>query len=421
MRNSTVRAVNALTSRWAGALPDGGTVFTAAGVWPLLGLLAGGAAGAARAELAGALGLSAEEAPAAARELLSALEGVRGLRAATGLWSTAGSTPAREWLDTLPEGARGTLGGDDPAADRALLDGWAAERTGGEIGRVPVDLPKDARGPSLVLASALSLRLNWIRPFDAWPGEVYDGPWAGRILLLLRRDTALLDRVGVARADSGTVTLLEVVGDAGVDVHLVLGGPGAAPGEVLTTGIEAVTRARATIGASRLPDGEPGPGLTLTTVPATTREPRLLIETPAFEVRAEHDLLHSARLFGLESARDPASHLFPGISGIAGEPVFVGSAAQSAVGRFHARGFEAAAVTTIAMAAGGLPRFPHRARHAEVSFHHPFGFLAVHRTSRLVLAAGWVTEPCAYEEREEHGEHADSNAHGDRAKGVVGA
>ncbi|MFD5410259.1 proteinase inhibitor I4 serpin, partial [Streptomyces nojiriensis] len=49
MRNSTVRAVNRLTARWAAAAhtPDGntGTVFTAAGLWPLLALLAGGSGG----------------------------------------------------------------------------------------------------------------------------------------------------------------------------------------------------------------------------------------------------------------------------------------------------------------------------------------------------------------------------------------
>ncbi|MFF7600196.1 hypothetical protein [Streptomyces mirabilis] len=28
-----------------------------------------------------------------------------------------------------------------------------------------------------------------------------------------------------------------------------------------------------------------------------------------------------------------------------------------------------------------------------VTFEHPFGFLALRRTSRPVLAAGWVTDP----------------------------
>ncbi|MFB0632914.1 hypothetical protein [Streptomyces sp. AB3(2024)] len=89
MRNSTVRAVNRLTARWAAAAPaaEAGTVFTAAGLWPLLALLAGGAAGPARTELAEALGIPAEDATPAAREVMAALGGVRGLRSATGLWT----------------------------------------------------------------------------------------------------------------------------------------------------------------------------------------------------------------------------------------------------------------------------------------------------------------------------------------------
>jgi hypothetical protein len=31
-------------------------------------------------------------------------------------------------------------------------------------------------------------------------------------------------------------------------------------------------------------------------------------------------------------------------------------------------------------------------------FDRPFGFLAVHRETRLVLAAGWVTDPEPYRE-----------------------
>ncbi|MGW2486043.1 hypothetical protein ACWCV9_02330 [Streptomyces sp. NPDC001606] len=31
--------------------------------------------------------------------------------------------------------------------------------------------------------------------------------------------------------------------------------------------------------------------------------------------------------------------------------------------------------------------------HVYARFRRPFGFLAVHRASRLVLASGWVTDP----------------------------
>ncbi|MFJ8159635.1 serpin family protein [Streptomyces sp. NPDC096136] len=398
MRNSTVRAVNRLTARWAAEAGGdaAGTVFTAAGVWPLLAPLADGAAGPARAELAEALGLPAERAAGAARELLAALEGVRGLRAATGLWTRADLALEAAWLERLAPGSHGVLSGDAEAGHTAL-DAWADRRTDGLVERMPVALTDGPNGTRLVLASALTLRTRWIQPFTEWRGGASEGPWAGRPLRMLHRSTALLDRARVAQGPAGAVTLLEVVGDTGVDVHLVLGEPGARPGGVLGTGIEAVTRARPAVPASLLPEGRPGPGLDVATVLALTPGPRLAVRAPVFEVRGEHDLLERARLFGLETARDTARGHFPGISS---QPLAVGSARQSAVARFHAEGFEAAAVTAVSVAVGcGVPpRIRYRTRRAEVTFDRPFGFLAVHRTSRLVLAAGWVTDPLPYEE-----------------------
>ncbi|MFD7788283.1 serpin family protein [Streptomyces nojiriensis] len=257
---------------------------------------------------------------------------------------------------------------------------------------MPVVLDEDTL---LVLASALTLRLRWIQPFGEWVGEAHTGPWAGRSVRMLHRNTALLDRVRVAHGPTGAVTLLEVVGAAGVDVHLVLGEPEAPAGGTLTTGIAAVTRALPATAASLLPDGRPGPGLAVGTVAAYSPEPRLDIETVAFVVRSEHDLLEHARLFGLETATDTDRGHFPGVSS---RPLAITSARQSAMARFEATGFEAAAVTAFGIAAGCAPTRPgYRARRAEVRFDRPFGFLAVHRTSRLVLAAGWVAEPDAYE------------------------
>ncbi|MFF2194163.1 serpin family protein [Streptomyces sp. NPDC058157] len=395
MRNSTVRAVNRLTARWAAAHGgDAGTVFTAAGVWPLLAPLADGAAGPARAELAEALGIPAERAAGAARELLAALDGVRGLRSATALWTRADLPLEPAWLERLAPGSHGTLSGTAEAGHKAL-DAWADRRTGGLVKHMPVTLTEGPDGTRLVLASALTLKTKWVRPFFEWPREPSEGPWSGRSLQMLHRTTALPDRAAVAEGPHGAVTLLEVVGDTGVDVHLLLGEAGAGPGGVLTTGVEAVTRARPVTPASLLPEGRPGPGLTVTRELALTPEPRLVVETPAFEVRAEHDLLRRARLFGLEAACDNSRGHFPGVGS---EPLAVGSARQSAMARFRAEGFEAAAVTAVGMAVGcaAPPRLRYRTRRVEVSFDRPFGFLAVHRTSRLVLAAGWVSDPLPY-------------------------
>ncbi|MFE5488778.1 serpin family protein [Streptomyces virginiae] len=392
--NSTVHAVNRLTTRWAAraaraASGGGGTVFTAAGVWPLLALLADGSAGPARDELAQALGIPADEAAAAARELLAALDGVRGLSAATGLWAAADLPLEVGWSAGLPPGTRGTLTGD-LEGDGRVLDAWASDRTGGLVERMPVTLQPDTR---LVLASALALTLKWAEPFQEFPGRGSDGPWAGRHLRKLVRTTSSLAPVRVAEGSAGPVTILEVAGarDMDMDVHLLLGGPAAPAAEVLATGIAAACGALPSVGGDALADGSPGPGLGIATVDAFGPQPRLCVSTVAFSLSAEHDLLEDAALFGLLTATDSGHGHFPGIST---SPLAIGSARQSATARFHAAGFEAAAVTAVAARPGGAARQPsHRARRADVRFDRPFGFLAVHRASGLVLAAGWVTDP----------------------------
>jgi len=79
--SATVRGVNELTARWARlAVPghDGpGTVFTAAGLWPLLAGLAAGGDEPVRRELAGVLGVDPQAAAGLAGRLLQLLDGTR--------------------------------------------------------------------------------------------------------------------------------------------------------------------------------------------------------------------------------------------------------------------------------------------------------------------------------------------------------
>lgn len=86
---------------------------------------------------------------------------------------------------------------------------------------------------------------------------------------------------------------------------------------------------------------------------------------------------------------------FPAISP---KPLAVSQARQSAATVFTADGFEAAAVTAVGAIAGGMPPVPPwRVKQVRVEFDRPFGFLAQHRTSGLILAAGWVAEPEPYQ------------------------
>ncbi|MEU6821760.1 serpin family protein [Streptomyces atriruber] len=391
---ATVQAVNNLTSRWAAtADADRGTVFSAPGVWPLLAFLADGADGAARTELADAVGLRADETAAAARDLLAAMNGVRGVDAALGLWTKRTLTLRDAWRDGVPVDALGVLTGD-PAADAATLDAWAAERTGGQIERMRAELTPDTE---LVLASALALRTDWTTPFEQHLLEPATGPWRGLRIAGLQRSAPGLDAVRTGRHPAGRVTEVTVGGTADVDVHLLLGDAHLGPCEVLPTGLGMLMDDVPTTSGSELPPGPAGPGAVLreTLADAPDEPPHVALSTVGFTVDAEHDLQAPPGLFGLEAASVPRPGSFPGISD---RPLTVESARQTATATFGAAGFRAGAVTAVAMDWMGLPSYA--TTELAVTVDRPFGFLAVHRTSRLVLAAGWVTDPEPYREDE---------------------
>ncbi|MBI0296451.1 hypothetical protein JBE04_18760 [Streptomyces sp. PRKS01-29] len=385
---TAVRAVNALTARWARAVvADQGTVFAATGVWPLLALLAGGADGPARQELEGALGVAADGATALGGGLLGALDAMDGVHAATGLWTRQDLPVRPEWEAALPPGVRSTLTGN-VERDRKELDDWASRRTRGAIAGMPVPLTPDTR---LVLAGALTVETAWRQPFQPGWLRPTGGPWADRSLAGLTRSTDDLD--GVLRivpdTPAGPLTLSGVAGGNGLDVHLVLGAEDAPGGEVLEAGIGAVAGRYAGWPGSALPPGEAGPGVRVSEVPSWDPTPRVALTAPQFTVTARHDLLRRAELFGLRTAQDTTRGHFPGISPAA---LALSSGEQFMTASFSAEGFWAAAVTAFSMAPGSAP--PQRtAKLISVRYERPFGFLAVHRATGLVLAAGWVTEP----------------------------
>lgn len=385
---TAVRAVNAMTARWArAAVADEGTVLAAAGVWPLLALLTGGSGGPARQELEGALGVGADAATALGGEVLGALDGMDGVAAATGLWTRQDLPIRPEWEAALPPGVRSTLTGDGER-DRKELSAWASRRTRGAIAEMPVPLTPATR---LVLAGALTVRTDWVQPFQ--PGRLTprNGPWRDRSPAGLTRFTDDLDgalRV-VPDTPAGPLTLSRVAGGNGLDVRLVLGTEGVPGGEVLEAGIGAVAGRYAGRPGSALMPGEAWPGVQVMEVPSWDPTPRMTLTTPQFTVKARHDLLRRAGLFGLRIAQDTSRGHFPGISPAA---LALSSAEQSMTASFSAEGFRAAAVTAFSLAPGSAP--PQRtAKLISVRYERPFGFLAVHRATGLVLAAGWVTEP----------------------------
>ncbi|MFJ9848259.1 serpin family protein [Streptomyces sp. NPDC101150] len=191
------------------------------------------------------------------------------------------------------------------------------------------------------------------------------------------------------------LTSAEVSGGNGLDVHLLLGPPAMPGGEVLRHGVAALDGAYPALSGTELADGA-GPGVGVRTVTSWDRRPLAKLTCVGFTVEADHDLLKRAELFGLASATDTSRGHFPGISP---QPLAVSSARQAVTATFGPQGFRAAAATSIDLQLGSALRPQERAQLVSAVFDRPFGFLAVHRESGLVLVAGWVTDPDGWTER----------------------
>ncbi|MCX4390951.1 hypothetical protein OG777_29050 [Micromonospora peucetia] len=361
-------ATNALTARWTSTLDGGQTVLSGAGVYPLLALLARYAAGPARDELLAV-------APDPAR---FDLDRSPTTRLALAAWARRDLPLTDRWRQEVPAAMRGELTGD-PAHDRAALDEWAGTHTDGLIPRMPVQVTP---ATAMVLASALSLRTDWAEPFrDAWC-QPTAGPWRDRRLAGLSRLGHDLDALRAADTAAGPLSLLTVRGAEDVDVVLALGTPERAAAEVLP----------AAIGALGVPSALPvtaGPGVDEQVVDAYDDRPELLVSTVRFTASADHDLLERPAVFGLATAVGDGDH-FPGIARL----LAVSQARQSATATFSATGFRAATVTAISTRAGSAPpKLTARKRRVRLDVDRPFGFLAVHRPTGLVLLAGWVSDP----------------------------
>ncbi|WP_238007765.1 serpin family protein [Dactylosporangium sp. AC04546] len=350
----SVPACNALTARWARRFPV--PVLSAASVYPLLALLATVAGGVARDEL-----LAVAPTPLALP-----------VRGALGIWTRDRVPLTLDWAARADPRLTG-----DAAVDGALLDGWVSAHTDGLISAMPV-----AVGPEtgLVLASALSVVTEWRLPFTDGVMRPSRGLWAGRRLASLHRRSADVAGLRVVASAAGPLTLVAVAGSGDLDVLLCLGRADRPPGEVLAAAVESVGAAA----------GGPveGPGMVAAEVAADDDVPELVVKVPRFTATASHDLLAEPELFGLAAAA--ATGPFPGISPA---DLRVGAAVEHSVASFSAGGFRAAAVAGVALVPVAFT--PPRARKLRltVTFDRPFGYLAVHRPTGLVLVAGWVTDP----------------------------
>lgn len=393
LTQQAVQAANRLTARWATALNDSdkeqaedrGTAYSGIGVWPLLGLLSAGADEQGRAELGTAFGLGVDEVSDAVRGVVDLFDRNGGLSLAMGLWRRSDVTIHEDWLALLPPATRGVLSGD-ARADQATLDAWVTEHTNERITKMPCHLT-----PSIVflLASALTVDTEWLERLKPSSGRGV-GVWADVTLPLLSREMSP-DDAWLARTPGGPLTVSLLEGSDDIDVYLLLGEDGRDAASVLGDGIAALeSLIENGIPATDWAGDDQVPGVSVTTVHNATGQPETRLECVAFDLSAQHDLLSIADVFGLEHVSSGGSGGFPGISDT---PLRVDEARQDVVAEFSADGFKAAAVTSISVARAAFARPASEARRTTISYTRPHAFAAVHRTSGLVLVAGWVAKP----------------------------
>lgn len=379
-------------ARLSAATGPGHQVASPLAAWLLLALAGPASAGADRDALADVLGCDPAAAARSAAGLLARPHPA--VASAAAAW-TGGPAEQdehlRQWRDGLPaQVSRG------PLPDQAGLDAWAREHTFGLIRRFPVQ-----RTPQLllVLATAMATRVSWQTPFDAVPASRLGqaSPWASRLTRVL----------ATPPRRPGHEQFIAVTPDAGdVAVHVATARDGLAvvsvaaqPEVPAATALAAAHRIGCQhVAGVQLPRREPA-GLPLGEGPLwLVREersaagPDCTAVLPAWSATSEHDL--TAAGLGFAAA---ARALLP-----PGEPW---QARQSAMARYTRTGFEAAAVTALAVALAARP--PVIRRVAELRFGHPYAVVAIATDPApadggpaapdawrgLPVFSAWVSEP----------------------------
>jgi len=383
-------------------------VISALGAWLLVALCAPLAETEAQAELADVLGGHPTEAAQFAAELLSQPHPL--VAAGAGLWvAPAVTTPVMErWRDGLPAGV---TTGDIPAQE--AIDAWADERTLGLIDRFPIQMDPDL---VCLLATALATKVSWDVPFNLVDAAALaPSPWAaslGRVLQSPRHNPRHRQYVTETER-AGTVGVHLAGARGGLLVGSVIAAdPEVRPADVLAAAHSIVTaEARTPHSVPRrsffdLPLGH-GAIWTITEEEVETkasdgREEVVISVLPAWAAKTTMDL--DREDLGLPTVARVIKQAL-GLTNLTYE------ARQRAVARYSAVGFEAAAVTGLAIASSAPQLRPGYRREATLRFGHPFAVVAVasddlgvpprDRVSSpwhgLPVFSAWMSEPAETE------------------------
>jgi hypothetical protein len=358
------------------------------GAWLLLALCAPPSEGKNREILNGVLGCDPADAAGLAAGLLASPDPQ--VPAAAAVWYRPGSLTdlVTRWLAGLPPQVQ-----TGPLTSQADLDDWARRGTLGLIEKFPVALD-----PSLYLlaATVLAARVSWERPFDLAPASELgpSSPWAAALGQVLRTPDGPGHQQFVAATQAAGDVAVQAAQarGGGLQVISVAAAPGVPAADVLAAAYDLGPALATGAPVARrslfdLPLGE-GPlwAITERTGPiksASGREERCTAVLPAWSAHSQQDL--SDPSLGFAAA---AAVLAPG------DPW---QARQAAMARYSRVGFEAAAVTALAIAMAARPSRPGLIRAAELRFGHPYAVVAVAAGDGpwhgLPVFSAWVAQP----------------------------
>jgi hypothetical protein len=366
------------------------------GAWLLLAVAGPAAAGDDREALTGVLGCDVDTAARLAAGLLARPHPL--VASAAAVWTRPDAPLGPEfhdWQAGLPDVVET---GDLPG--QAGLDAWASEHTFGLIDRFPITITRETY---LILATALATRVSWQTPFDLTPAAELgsDSAWArepGQVLRTPHSGRGHAQFIAITPEAGDVVVHLALARD-GLLVASVAADDGVAYGDVLAIA-QRIACACAVSDA-----GLSGRGEIAAKVPRRRLADLPLGEAPLWRISEERSASSSQDLctavLPAWSAENTLALGAPELGFAAAAHALAGpdpwEAAQSAMARFTRTGFEAAAVTTLAVATMAMPLTKTR-RVAELRFAHPYAVVAVAidpELSHRDLGPEWRPQPAS--------------------------
>ena len=318
-----------------------------------------------------------------------------------GLWirSRYDNQRTSRWRQALPEGV---ASGDVPSQEK--LDEWAADKTSGLIDRFPLRVTPEVAG---VVAGVLATKVSWEVPFSVVTGDrLGTGEWAAKLSRVLETPADPRHRQFITEtATTGPLAVHLSPAQGGLLVGSVIAADPSVPASQVLAQAEHIVTSEAQepgLVARRslfdLPLGE-SPGWTIAEEPGPGRSPvepveRFTSYVPAWSAETKMDLAAGDLGFGAVAEAIAADLALP---------EWRNEATQTARARYGAVGFEAAAVSGLAVTTIAHVRPIATPRRALIRFNHPYAVVAVacddprqpsppHWLGVPVFSA-WVAEP----------------------------